>query len=425
MKIDRTIAPEAKSINKVDLLHPESRTLDNGVPFFQLIAGSQPVLRIEFIFDAGIRRQSKSLVASFANSMLTEGTSKRSAKEIADAFDYYGAFIQPEIDNDRASLTLHCLTKTFPKVFDLVMEILEDAAYPEKELQMNLNNARQKFIVNSDKVEFVARKKFLETVFGAKHPYGMQAELEDFSTLSHHDLIDFNRSFYSADQLTIVAAGNFGEEIFKLINGRIGQWSRNTSTTHHFPSFAVPPAENVFIPKEKAIQTGIRIGKQMVNKLHPDYAGLQVLNTALGGYFGSRLMANIREDKGYTYGIGSALASFENGAYFFIATEVGADVAGDAVKEIYKEIQLLRQEKIEAEELHMVKNYMLGSFLRNSDGPFAMADRFKGIYFYGLDYGYYEHHLEKINRINSEELLELANKYLDPESLTEVLAGKK
>ncbi|MBX7095458.1 MAG: hypothetical protein K1X56_12125, partial [Flavobacteriales bacterium] len=101
------------------------------------------------------------------------------------------------------------------------------------------------------------------------------------------------------------------------------------------------------------------------------------------------------------------------------------DVAGDAVKEIYKEIQLLRQEKIEAEELHMVKNYMLGSFLRNSDGPFAMADRFKGIYFYGLDYGYYEHHLEKINRINSEELLELANKYLDPESLTEVLAGKK
>lgn len=425
MELNRTIAPPQHDIRKVNLVRPEKQLLPNGIPFFALRSGSQPVIRLEFIFDAGIRRQNKVLVASFANSMLMEGTSKHSAQEIAAFFDYYGAFVQPEIDNDHASLTLHCLSSGFAKVFPMMLEILEEAEFPEKELENNLSNARQKFIVNSDKVEFISRKKFLETVFGKKHPYGLQAEAEDFSKLTRDDVVAFYKEHYRASALTIIASGNFGEDVLQTLSASIGQWKNEAKPSKKIALPQIPSPEKVFVPKEKAIQTGIRIGRQMVNKLHPDYAALQVLNTALGGYFGSRLMANIREEKGYTYGIGSALVSMEECGYFFIATEVGADVATAATAEIYKEIERLRSEEIGKEELLMVKNYMLGSFLRNSDGPFAMADRFKGIHFYGLDYSYYDRHLETIHSVSSGKLLELAQHYLDPQSFTEVLAGKK
>jgi predicted Zn-dependent peptidase len=423
--LNRTIAPQAHAIHKVDLVQPTKKQLNNGTPFYELKAGSQQVLRLEFIFSAGTRFQSKPLVASFANAMLVEGTSKKSAMEIAEAFDYYGAFVAPEFDNDRAGITLHCLSHTFPKVFPLLAEILEEVSFPENELRTNLNNGRQKYMVNAEKVDVMSRKKFMEAIFGKGNPYGMQAEVEDFNNISRQDLIDFYQNFYRNGELTILASGQFGDEVFQMVNALLGNRSTGKIPSENDALFTFPAPEKIFVPKDQAIQTGIRIGRQMLKKNHPDYPAMQVLNTALGGYFGSRLMANIREDKGYTYGIGSAVAALEKSGYFFIATEVGADVANAAVEEIYKELARLRNEPIPKEELHMVTNYMLGSFLQNSDGPFAMADRFKGVLFHGLDYTYYDRLLETINSIRPERLMELANQNLKDQDLTEVLAGKK
>lgn len=424
MQIDRTIAPEAHAIKNVQLIRPQTQVLSNGIPFFALRAGSQQVLRLEFIFDAGIRKQNRSLIASITNAMLVEGTPTKTAQQIAEMFDYYGAFIQPEIDNDRASLTLHCLTSSFAKVFPLLKEILEEATFPEKELKTNLDKGRQQFVVNQSKVDYLARQRFMEAVFGMENPYGRQTREADFNTLSRAALLDFHAENYQASGLTIIASGQFGDDIREIIDSSIGQWNISGSVEKNWTPGEYPAPTKLFIEKPDAIQTGIRIGRRMVNKTHADFAGLQVLNTALGGYFGSRLMANIREDKGYTYGIGSAVVSLEKEGYFFIATEVGADVAKDAVAEIYKEIQLLREKTIPIEELQMVKNYMLGSFLRNSDGPFAMADRFKALHFYGLDYSHYDRFLNTVNTITAQEIKDLAIKYLNPGDMTEILAGK-
>jgi len=144
-----------------------------------------------------------------------------------------------------------------------------------------------------------------------------------------------------------------------------------------------------------------------------------------GGYFGSRLMANIREDKGYTYGIGSAMVSFRHAGYFTISTEVGAEVTKDAIKEIYFELNKLQTEKISENELSLIRNYMLGTFLRSIDGPFALADRFKGIYFNGLNYDYYERYVETIKSITPKQLQDLANKYLKKDEMIELVVGKK
>ena len=179
------------------------------------------------------------------------------------------------------------------------------------------------------------------------------------------------------------------------------------------------------IEKEGALQSAIRIGKLMFNKTHPDFQSLQVLNTVYGGYFGSRLMSNIREDKGYTYGIGSGLVSLQHGGYFFITTEVGVDVTAKAIKEIYFEMDRLRKEKITTDELQLVKNYLLGTFLRSVDGPFAMADRFKGILNYNLGYDYFDRYIATIRAVSASDLMGLANTYFDKDSMIELVVGKR
>ena len=180
-----------------------------------------------------------------------------------------------------------------------------------------------------------------------------------------------------------------------------------------------------YIEKGDALQSAIRLGKVAINRSHADFPGMQVLNTILGGYFGSRLMANIREDKGYTYGIGSALVSMKNAGYFFIASEVGADVCGSALDEIYKEINILKQDAVSTEELSLVRNYMLGSMLGSLENAMSHADKFKNIYFSGLGYDYYQNYIRTVKTINPEDLLGLASKYFNTDAFETVIVGKK
>ena len=418
--INRTVQPESKPIQNVEFVKPEILSVKNNIPFFSLKSGSQPVLRLEFFFRAGSKYQQKPLQAGFSVSQLLEGTKSFTAKQIADHFDYYGAFIQGETEDEYAVITLHCLSKNFKDVWPVLKEVLTCPAFPEKELKTALANGKKKLSVNLNKVEFVARREFSSAIFG-NHPYGKKAELSDYDQLSTDDLKKHYNQFYHSGNCTIVASGNFGDEVIHTLQSELDL----TVSENDFPKFEFEkvPSVKKNIPKEGSVQCGIRLGKQLFNRSHPDFMGMNVVNTLLGGYFGSRLMANIREDKGYTYGIGSALATFNDTGVFLIATEVGAEVCKDALNEIYKEIELLRTEKVSNDELDLVKNYMLGSFLRNSDGPFAMADRFKTIHFSGMDYSYYENYIKKVNSITPDEVLDLCRKYLDTNSMTEIVAG--
>jgi len=172
------------------------------------------------------------------------------------------------------------------------------------------------------------------------------------------------------------------------------------------------------------LQSAIRMGLPFINREHPDFPAVQVLNTVLGGYFGSRLMNNIREDKGYTYGIGSGITSYKQGGAIFIATEVGADVCKAATIEIEKEINLLKTELIAEDELNLVRNYMLGSLLGSLENVFSHADKFKNLYFSGMSYEYYDRYTEIVKTVTAEELLKLANQYLDFDSFYKVIVGK-
>ena len=376
-------------------------------------------------FKAGNWYQNKSLIANATNALIKEGTQSYSAFEIADGIDQYGAFLQSEVSFDTASVTLYTLTKHLDKVLPYFKEVICCPTFSEQEFEIYKNNALEKFRVNLEKVSFVARKEFMNSVFGENNPYGKNSSIPDYQTLSLKDIKQFHTDFYNLSNCEVIISGKVTEPIIQLINDFFGKEKIATAAPNESISFSSKKGNaKIFIEKEGALQSAIRIGREFPNKLHKDYFGLQILNTVLGGYFGSRLMKNIREEKGYTYGINSGILSLQNGGYFFIGTEVGSDVTTNALSEIYKEIELLRTVEIPTEELELVKNYLLGQILKSCDGPFNMASLFENVHFYGLDYDFYNNYIKTIKEITPKTLLALGVKYFNPSDLTEVVVGK-
>lgn len=421
--MNRTIAPEYKPIEKLQLQNPHLLKLKNGIPLYYFNTGSQDVLRIEVLLKAGSRYQQAPLVAHAVNNMLNEGTLKHTAAQIAETFEFYGAYLNTECELDNASVVLYLQNKHLEHLLPLLFELLTEANFPDNELEIYLQNAKQKFLVNQQKVNYLARKHFAHALYG-ESTYGFMVTEEHYDAIKREWLINFYEKFYGAENITIIVSGKAGDAEINQIEHIFSQIPNSGTSAKTKLNLPLYHANKKHISKKDAVQNAIRIGKVLFNKTHQDYFDFQVLNTILGGYFGSRLMSNIREDKGYTYGIGSALVSLEDSGYFFISTEVGTDVCQAAIDEIYKEIKQLINEPVTDDELNLVKNYLAGTLLRSLDGPFALAEKFKAAHTFGFDMNYYNQMLHHIQNIRPQRVQELANLYLQPESLTEIVVGK-
>lgn len=424
--IDRKISPAFKTLEKIELIKATEKRLRNNTPVYSINAGTQELIKIEFLFSAGMYQQQLPLQAATVNAMLEEGTSKMTAAQIADAVDYYGAFLETSVSQDHASVVLYTLNKHLKSTLPVVEQIIKDSAFPQHELDTHLQNKKQKFLVNSQKVANVARKRFAELIFGEKHPYGVNVKETDFDVIDQGLLKDFYSKFYRANSCQIILAGKVEDYVYTILDEHFGDndWLATNSLSRPDIAIASTTERKQLIYKDDALQSAIRIGKALFNKTHPDFQAFQVLNTIFGGYFGSRLMSNIREDKGYTYGIGSGVASLKHSGYFFISTEVGVDVCKNAINEIYFEMDRLRKELVTEDELQLVKNYLLGTFLRSVDGPFAMADKFKGILEYNLTYDYFDKYIATIKAVSASHIRDLANTYFDKDSMIELVVGK-
>ena len=425
MTVNRTIAPESKGIDHIQLIKPEQVKLDNGCNIFSFNSNDQELVRIEWIF-ANLRfDQAKPLLNVAVNTMLTEGTSSLSSSQIADKIDFYGAFLQVDYGYDHSQVALYTLNKHLAATLPVIKEIITDSVFPENELETFVRNQQQKLQVSLQKNDMVARRKFNKALYGDTI-YGLGAEFDDYKTLQREDMIWHFKQMHQPSNCTILVAGKVDKKTIALLSDAFGdKWTNPTIEANiSQPELRTSREHFYFVEKPDALQSAIRMGLPSITRGHTDFPALQVTNTVLGGYFGSRLMANIREDKGYTYGIGSGLSALRKGGAFFIATEVGADVCKSAVAEIEKEINILKTELVPDEELSLVRNYMLGSLLGSLENIFSHADKFKSIYFAGLDYEYYDTYTNIVKTITSEEILQTANKYLDLDKFYKVIVGK-
>lgn len=423
--LNRTVAPAFRQVKNIAFQPAEIFTLDNGKQVHIVDAGDQELVRIEFIFNNVNWNEANPLQAYAVNTMLTDGTSDLSSAQIAERIDFYGAFLQTDYTYDHSTVSLYSLTRHLHSTLPVVKAILTDSVFPQEELDTFIRNQKQNLTVNLEKNDFVSRRVFNNSLFG-NSLYGYNTSAQDYNNLTREQLLEYFKKAYQLANCTIVVSGKVTPETTKMLNELFGKdaVAESSAIANRF-SFHSEPAAEHYIEKPEALQSAIRIGRRTINRSHADFPGLQVLNTILGGYFGSRLMANIREDKGYTYGIGSAVVSLKNAGYFFIASEVGADVCSNALDEIYKEIAILRTEPVPDDELLLVRNYMLGSLLGSLENAFSHADKFKNIFFYGLGYDYYEQYIQTVKNITAQEIMQLASQYFDVADFEKVVVGKK
>ncbi len=420
---ERTSAPLISTSAGIKIREPEKIILSNQIPLYIFSMAEQDVMKIEILFRAGAAEDKNFLIADAVSALLDEGTVSHSAAQIADEFEFYGAHIENNCTADWASMSLFSMNKFLDNVLPLFIEIITEPVFPEKEIETYKTQNKQRLQVKNNKVDYLARKNFNQKLFGQNSAYGFYQSVNDYDRIERNSLISFHQSKYPQNVFAIIVSGKVESGSIKLLSKYFGSGlSFSKAENNLLQNFISIPGKHP-VPKTGAVQSGLRIGKILFNKTHPDYAALSIVNTLLGGYFGSRLMSNIREEKGYTYGIGSLLVSLQQTGYFTIATEVGIEVKDSTLKEIYFEIDGLRNELVEQKELDLVKNYLTGSFQRSIDGPFALSERFKSVVTYGLDFNYFYQYLNLINTITPIDILGISGQYLDPGSITEIVVG--
>lgn len=421
--LNRTIAPESSNTSSMNLIQGSSYVTKNNIPFHHLHIPGSNVLKVDFVFNAGMRNQVFNGQATATGSLLTEGTSQYSAKQLADNLDAFGAYLQSKTGVDDAQLTLYCLPKFLPNVMEYILAVLTDCTFPEKELDTYRTNAIQRYTVNQQRNSFLTRRAFYSSIFGKENAYGSAVNQEDYARISRETVSTFYADAILPGIKYVMVSGEASGEVLAQLESSLSHLSSNPSLAKEV-ILTGNIAEEIFLENEHSVQSAIRIGRKLFGRKHPDFKKMQVLNMALGGYFGSRLMKNIREEKGLTYGIYSALESYWDGGSFYIETEMNNELRNTGVVEILKEIALLREKPLGNDELNLVKNYLLGSFLRSIDGPFSLADRYKMILDYGFTYDYYVEFVETIRSISASEIQGLANLYLQEKDLTTVIAGR-
>ncbi len=423
--INRKTAPEIiDAVNMQLQLKPYDHfTLDNGVPVYSIDAGAQDVLLIEWVFYAGNWYEDKNIVAATTNFMLKNGTRQKKAFAINEHFEFYGAYLNRSCYNETATITLHCLSKHLPELLPVVAELMTESIFPEEELTIYKQNQKQRLEVNLKKCDFVANRLIDEYVYGFHHPYGKYTSTLDYDNLQRDELAAFYKRFYTEGKCLMFVAGKPPVNIQEQLNSLFGHLPFRQDNLPEIV-FTPQPAENRkyhIINDPNGVQGAIRIARPFPNRHHPEFSKAQVLNNIFGGFFGSRLMSNIREDKGYTYGIHSYMQNHIHNSAWLISTEAGRDVCAATIDEVYKEMAILRNEPVDAEELDLVRNYMIGSLLGDLDGPFQIIARWKNYILNGLTDEYFYNSIRVVQTITAEEIQALAQRYLEPESFYEVV----
>jgi len=393
----------------------QQERLPNQIPLYWLNAGTQDVVQIDWVFQAGLWQEPQTAVAQAVAALLKNGTAGKTALQLNEAIEFYGASLKVSPNNDYTIVSLHTLTRHLPGLLPVVREILTAAAFPEEELQIYKRNARQRLAVNLRQCDFVANRHIDAYLFGRQHPYGRFTEATDLDALEVQVLRKFHRDHYHAGNCRIFMAGRIDKSHVSRVEEHFGKesWGGGNAIQHEYR--IQPAAEKKYriINDENGVQGAVRIARNFITRKHPDFSPMLVLNTLFGGYFGSRLMANIREEKGYTYGIYSQIYNYKQEGALLIATEAGKDVCEQTVQEVYKEMDLLCREPVSEEELLLVKNYLLGNLLGDLDGPFSIMQRWKNLILNDLPAEHFDRSIEIYKSITPGRLLELAQQYLN------------
>ncbi|MBN7811631.1 insulinase family protein [Algoriphagus sp. H41] len=423
MPLDRSKAPEFVVPADFELPAPHILALSGGRRLYFIPTPGLDVVKLEVLGKS--QRLSlpleKSLVPSFTLQMLTEGTQAFSEAELSEFFDFHATEVHPLITYSHEGMSLLTTKKHFGEVMPVFASLFEQASFPDESLEKRKIQRKLSIKFEREKSSSRASSLFRKALFGENHPYGQEITEAHVDQVDRSDLLA-----YYQDRLWT------GTEFFLCGNLDEAELAQTAALLDTFPlqpstdSIDLPPAVGspmILEDRADALQSSIRMGGWSIPKSHPDFLALSVFNTILGGYFGSRLIKNIREDKGHTYGISSSLAEIGDLNYWVIGADVQKSQRDLVVGEIYKEIQQLATESVHPDELEVVRNYLIGQMLSRFSSSFDLMDRFRAVHHSGLDFEFYRQKMDFLRDFTAEDILRVGQKYFSQPPYTEVLVG--
>jgi zinc protease len=418
--LDRTLQPPFVRSTSFHLHKPELIVLPNGIKTFFIAGGNQDVIKIELVISSGRWIEKTWGAAYFTAQLLSKGTSKKTGFEIAETFEGYGSHFEVSPGLDFVSISIYSLARKVEPTFRLLLELLTDAQLPQKELDQLKSIYLQNLKVNNEKTSFLASKLFRKNLFGENHPYGKELDETDINKLSRASLVEHRSTF--SENISVFVAGKISSETKRLLVEGLSSLQHRTNTSKQ-STFADVKSSHQREEKQGSVQSSIRLGKKSLLRSHPDYVDAIFLSHILGGYFGSRLMKNIREEKGLTYGIHASLHALRNDSYLVIGADVNKENVDLTVDEISKELRRLREEKIDKNELETARNHFIGGLQSELTTAFAHADKIKTIQLFGLSDRYYNSMIERIEKLTAEDLLRTGEAHFHESSFLQIAVG--
>lgn len=421
---DRTIAPAIVDAVDFDvkLLPVNKYLLGNNVPVYFLREGAEEVVNIDWVFNAGNLYEDQDDVSLATCSLLKNGTGSMNAYQLTEKLEYYGAFFQVSFGHETITLTLSCLSRHLYNLLPIIREIISDSVFSNEELEIYKQNSLQRLVVNKLKCEYVADILMNEVIFGTTHPYARSQTEESIGELNREVILSFYTKYIANGVCRIFAVGELPLDFEANMDRIFGDLEFKSELK--LPLTIIKESREKQVSRlvdEKGVQGAVRLCRPFPGRNHPDFKRVSVVNTLFGGYFGSRLMNNIREEKGYTYGIYSYIQSHREAGAWLITTEAGKDVCAATINEVYNEMNILCEEKVDIEELSLVKNYLLGIYLSQIDGPFKIMARWKSLILKDWDERHFYESIQIIKDITPEEIQELAQKYFVAEEFKEIV----
>lgn len=423
MLLDRTKAPEFHIPENFVLSNPEKLVTPAGVPVYFFQTPLLEAIKIEIVSKSSRIHLPlfKTLVPSFTLQLLTEGTSSMTEEQLSEFFDFHASEVHPFSGFSQEGISLLTTKKHLHYVLPVFLSLFTEAIFPEEKITKKQALRKVGLRLEMEKSASRASILFRNSLFGPNHPYGQEVKEHHIDEITRLDLLEYyqNCLWNEAD---ILISGDFNPGEIRALVQDLGSIPKVQVQGQPF-SHEIHSIESITEEKPEALQTSIRIGDWSIPKTDPDFIPLTVFNTVLGGYFGSRLIKNIREDKGHTYGIHASLGEIDTYNYWVISADVQKKFRNEVIEEIYKEIQTLVHQPVGNEELEQVRNYLIGHMVGRFSSSFDLVDRFKSVHFSGLDFDFYRDQLEFFRKFNSEDLMQIGQKYFSKEKFQEVLVG--
>lgn len=422
--LDRTQAPSFQPLQIPVLQRPSTEILSNGIEISCFPDDNQHLIQVDLIFPAADLGSENRQKDAYALKMLAEGTRHRDAKKIADDISFLGATLDISHSPETSTITITCLSRFLPKMLEIFQSLWAEATFPEKEWKIMVETALQQHSINLEKTSYLAGKLFRSKLFGTRYDYGYSFDKELVINIQATDLQNHFMARQTQGPGLVVVSGKIELQAYQQLQA----WLSGFETCATFGMVAEMPNPmpcQFWDNKPEAQQTSLRMGNFSIGSQHPDLPYFGLMFEIFGGYFGSRLMSNIREDKGWTYGIFAQRVGHRLAPIWLIGSDLNGENALAALDEIQKEAEILKSETVSEEELEKVKNYMVGQFLTTITHCYGLADRYKALWINGNSFDTLEENLRKMQLTDAAKVKDMARKYLDMDNAIVAFSGNK